>query len=174
MTEKEAFFVLTFNSRPEGSDKICVELNYFDLVELETADANGIIKAITKSFNEVNINYLDKLVGFGSVGASVNREDKDEIKTIIQRENEWLSYGWYVAHRLELALKDALKGTAIDDTDGLLLRLYYLYKKFPKKLRQMKQLRDLYEESTFSEAGYRPKKSSGIFFKKKKKITTSI
>ena len=71
--EKEAFFVLTFNSRPEGSDKICVEQNYYDLVEPETADANGTIKSITKSFNEVNINYLDKLVRFGSDGASVNR-----------------------------------------------------------------------------------------------------
>ena len=73
MIEKEAFFVLTFNSRPEGSDKICVEQNYYDLVEPETADANGTIKSITKSFNEVNINYLDKLVRFGSDGASVNR-----------------------------------------------------------------------------------------------------
>ena len=84
VTEKEAFFVLSFNSRPEGSDRICVELNYFDLVEPGTADANGIIKAITKSFNEVNINYLDKLVGFASDGASVNREDKEGIKTILQ------------------------------------------------------------------------------------------
>ena len=136
-----------------SSDKICIELNYFDLVEPETADANGIIKAITKSFNEVNINYLDKLVGFGSDGASVNRGDKEGIKTIIQWENEWLTFGWCVAHWLKLTIKDALKGTPLDDTDKLLLRLYYLYKKSPKKLRQLKQLSILYEESTFSEGG---------------------
>ena len=46
--------------------------------------------------------------------------------------------------------------------------LYYLYKKSPKKLRQLKQLRNLYEESTFSEGDYWPKKASGIFFKHKK------
>ena len=119
---------------------VSVELNYCNLVEPETADANGIVEAITESFKEVNINYLDKLVGFGSDGLSVNRGDKEGIKTILHQENKWLTFGWCVAHRLELALKDALKGTVSDDIDELLLRLYYLYKKSPKKLRQLKQL----------------------------------
>ena len=41
--------------------------------------------------------------------------------------------GSHVAHRLKLALKDAFKGTAFNDIEELLLRLYYLYKKSPKK-----------------------------------------
>ena len=39
---------------------------------------------------------------------------------------------WCLAHRLELAIKDALHGTAFDLVDEMLLRLYYLYEKSPK------------------------------------------
>ena len=103
VNEKDAFFVLTFNSKPEGGNKISVELNYFDL--------ESTVNAIEESFKGVRINYLDKLVGFSSHGASVKRGAKEGIKTILQRENEWLTFGWYVAHRLELALKDEFMGT---------------------------------------------------------------
>ena len=160
VNEKEAFFVLTFNPKLESSNKVSVELNYFDLVELETADVEGIVNAIKESFKRVKINYLDKLVGFGSDGASVNRGLKEGIKTILQRDNEGLTFSWCVAHSLELALKDAFKGTALDYIEELLLRLYYLYKKSPKKLRQLKQLCELYEESGFSVAGYHLRKAS--------------
>ena len=42
---------------------------------------------------------------------------------------------WCMAHRLELAVPDALKATvtAFDTVDDLLLKLYYLYEKYPKK-----------------------------------------
>lgn len=39
---------------------------------------------------------------------------------------------WYLAHRLELSVKDALKSTSFDLIDELLLRLYYVYHKSPK------------------------------------------
>ena len=83
-------------------------------------------------------------------------------KAQLQRENKWLTFGWCVAHRLELALKDSLSGTPFDEIDELILRLYYLYKKSPKKLRQLKELCNLYDETEFSGTGYRPKKASGI------------
>ena len=71
---------------------------------------------------------------------SVNRGAKKGIKTILHRDNKWLTFGWGIAHMLELAHKDAFRCTAFDDIEELLLRLYYLYKKSPKKLRQLKQL----------------------------------
>ena len=132
VNKKEAFYVLTFYLNPEGSIIASVELNYFHLAETKTYDAESIANAIEESFKRVNICYLDKLVGFGSDGTSVNRGSKEGIKTILQRDNEWLTFGWCVAHRLELALKDAFNGTAFDEIEELLLRLYYLYKKSPK------------------------------------------
>ena len=47
---------------------------------------------------------------------------------------------WCLAHRLELAIKDALKGTLFDDVDDMILRLYYLYEKSPKKCRELKDI----------------------------------
>ena len=39
-----------------------------------------------------------------------------------------------LVHRLELALKDALKGTLFTVIDEMLLRVYYLYKNSPKEV----------------------------------------
>ena len=36
-----------------------------------------------------------------------------------------------------MSLKDVLKGSYFDTIDELLLRLYYLYEKSPKKLREL-------------------------------------
>ena len=44
---------------------------------------------------------------------------------------------WCMAHRLELAVRDALKSTAFDAVDDLLLKLYYVYEKSPKKCREL-------------------------------------
>ena len=43
---------------------------------------------------------------------------------------------WCLANCLELAIKDALKPTVFDLVDELLLRLYYLYEKSPKRCRE--------------------------------------
>ena len=45
-----------------------------------------------------------------------------------------------MSHRLELALKDALQKTVFKEVDKMLLNLYLLYQKAPKKLRQLKEL----------------------------------
>ena len=124
VNEKEAFLA-TFNPKLEGSNKVSSELNYFDHVELEAADAQDIVNTIKESFKRVRIN-LDKLVGFGSDGVTINREAKEGIKTILQRENKWLTFGWCVAYRLKLALKYAFKETACDDIEELII-FDYLY-----------------------------------------------
>ena len=69
-----------------------------------------------------------------------------------------VTFGWCIAHRLELALKDALTETTFDK---LILRLYYVYKRLSKKLRQLKELCEIYEHSQFSESGHHSKKASG-------------
>ena len=69
---------------------------------------------------------------------------------------------WCMAHRLELAIKDAMKATAFDLIDDLLLRLYYLYEKSPKKCRELEDIiTDLKECLTFDDAGIKPVRASG-------------
>ena len=75
---------------------------------------------------------------------------------MLQETNPWLMFGWCSANRLELALKLAFK-----EVDEVILRLYYLYKS-PKKLNQLKELFDLYEEDReFCSNGYRSKIAPG-------------
>ena len=69
---------------------------------------------------------------------------------------------WCLAHRLELAVKDALKGTRFDLIDEMLLRLYKLYNKSPKKCRELEEIIfDLKEYLWFDDAGVKPVRSCG-------------
>ena len=160
--EKEAIFVITFDPTPPGTDKVSIKITYMDLADLSDAGSRNILKCIKNSFSSIIgiDNFMQKLVGFGSDGAAVNSGKKEGVKTLLQQDNPWLTFGWCVAHRLELALKDSLSGTAFDDVDELILRMYYLYKRSPKKLRQLKELVEN-ESFDFKEGGFKPKKASG-------------
>ena len=80
---------------------------------------------------------------------------------MIQHENPWITFGWCIAHRLELALKDSLKGTDFDNIDDLILKMYYLYRCSPKKLPQLKEFVEIYSDSfEFLDGGVKPKKTS--------------
>ena len=69
---------------------------------------------------------------------------------------------WCLAHRIELAIKDALNGTALELIDEMLLRLYYLYKKYPKKCRELKEIvSNLKECLQFHGDGTKPIRASG-------------
>ena len=51
---------------------------------------------------------LSKIVFLFSDGASVNGKDSGLIR-LLQEDFPWISFIWCFTHRLELALKDALK-----------------------------------------------------------------
>ena len=44
-----------------------------------------------------------------------------------------ITFVWCMAHRLELAIQDDLKCMIFDKVDGMILRIFYLYQKSPKK-----------------------------------------
>ena len=71
-------------------------------------------------------------------GASVNCEKKEGIKALLQESKEWLVFGWFVAHRLELSLKDSLKATSFTDVDDMILHMY-LFKKVTKEIESAKR-----------------------------------
>ena len=114
------------------------------------------------AFNLLGLFLANKLVGFTSDGASVNRGDKNSVKTLLRDDYSWLVFIWCIAHHLELALEDALKGTRFDGIDEMLLRSYYLYQKAPKKLRQLRELFEMYRGAMdYLSDSCKPKKASG-------------
>ena len=50
-----------------------------------------------------------RIVGIGSDGASTN--NARGLKGLVESQCEWIFWMWCLAHRLQLAVKDALKGT---------------------------------------------------------------
>ena len=113
------------------------------LVDLKYSNAAGIVSAIKGSFESIGLT-------------------EDGVISILQRKLPWVVYLWCVAHWLELALKDALQGTIFDAIDEVLLRLYYLYENSPKKLRQLRDLHQMYSETfQFEQGRIRPKRACG-------------
>ena len=73
-----------------------------------------------------------RLVGRGTDGAAVNIASNAGLKGLITKEVPRLFLMWCFAHRLELAIKDSLKGAPFSLLDEILLRLYPNYEKSPK------------------------------------------
>lgn len=105
------------------------------------------------------------MVGFGYDGTNANIAEGG-LKGILVHEMSWILVFWCLAHRLELAIKDALKSTLYDDIDKVLLRLYYIYEKSPKELEdivtELKYCFDHAEVPTIR--GVRPLRAYGTWF----------
>ena len=57
------------------------------------------------------------------------------LKGLVEAKLGWIFWMWCLAHRLKLSIKDALSNTTFDLVDEMLLRLYYVYEKSPKKCK---------------------------------------
>ena len=61
-----------------------------------------------------------KLVGIGTDKAATTVAGAG-LKGLVEDKLPWVFWMWCLAHRLELAIKDALKGTSFDQIDEMLL-----------------------------------------------------
>ena len=110
---------------------------------------------------EVSATQCKKLVGFGTDGAAANIS-KNGLKGLIEIEHNWIFWMWCLAYRLELSVRDCLTATVFDTIDEMLLKLYYLYEKSPKKCRELEDLvSELGEFISFTGKGLRPIHASG-------------
>eukprot|EP00731_Ephydatia_muelleri_P037327 Em0443g2a len=102
-----------------------------------------------------------RLVGIGTDGTNTNIASAG-LKGLVESQVPWVFWMWCLAHRVELAIKDALKSTTFDLIDEMLLRMYYIYEKSPKKCRELENIiTDLKEFMKFDDAGIRPVRASG-------------
>ena len=71
-------------------------------------------------------------------------------------------WSWCYSHRLELASKNGLCSALFKSIDEMLLRLYYLYHKSPKKMRELVTIvDDLKEVFDLPVSGTAPIRSEG-------------
>ena len=173
VTEQEEVFVLYFDPEPaepqlnnNQEPMVKVKMGFLSIEDLNSSDAKGVMDGIKQSLEKLTVPCGDDIraspVGLGGDGCSTNRGKNNGVQAILKNEFPWFLFAWCVAHRLELALKDALNNTYFKEVDEVLLRLNYLYEKGPKKLRGLRELHLAYKESLeFAEGSLKPKRASG-------------
>lgn len=122
--DEELFLILHF---------VHVHDSFFTVRQLSLGTAKGLFDCLKRAVEYMGVaDWETKLIGFGCDGTNANIED-GRLKGLLKEAVPWVIVFWCLAHRLELALKDALKSTFFTTIDELLLQVYYLYEKSPKK-----------------------------------------
>ena len=145
---------------------------YLSVVTPNKADADGLVNCLGEALKRLQIeDVLDKdgvlgvqpvLVGGGTDGASVNISQHNGMRGTMERALPWLFWAWCYAHHLELASKNGLTSKLFKELEEMLLRLYYLYEKSPKKTRELASVvEELKEVFEFPKAGNVPIRSQG-------------
>lgn len=162
--ENELFLVVRDGAAAD--EKVCTKSSYFQVCKPSSVTAQGMLDMVQSVLKMLGMQEFDaitcsKLVGFGTDGASANIAGAG-LKGLVEKELPWIYWMWCLAHRLELAVKDAFKNTSFQQIDDMLLRLYYLYEKSPKKCRHLEDIiSDLRDCLCFDDNGKRPVRASG-------------
>ncbi|XP_046901190.1 zinc finger protein 862-like [Hypomesus transpacificus] len=120
--------------------------------DIESATADGILHCIRSLLISKGIpNWTDHLVGFGADGASVNFGCRQGIYTKLKMDMPWLIGIHCLAHRLELACKNAFQGTYFNqEIDGFLSFYTSFYRGSGKRRRELDRLAELLDESVLT------------------------
>ena len=123
---------------------MCTRTTHFKIMRPSVLSAQGLYDMLQELLQCLGIQAIDsekctQLVWIGMDGSSANIAGGG-LKGLVEAKLPWMFWMWCLAHRLELALKDALKTTYFDSVDGMLLNLYLLYAKSPKKCRQLEEV----------------------------------
>ena len=119
-------------------------MSYLSVHKPHHVTAEGLFQSLQyglqcRGIQSVTKEACNKLVGIATDGAAANVAGNG-LKGLVEKELDWVFWMWCLAHRLELALKDALRNTSFDLLDELLLRLYYIYEKSPKKCSELESI----------------------------------
>ena len=121
----------------DGVSVVHVRDRFFAVCQLTRGTGEGLYACVKKALTYMGITLLEwknKLIGIGCDGTNANMGSAGGLKSYLQEDILWLMVSWCLAHRLQLSVKDALKGTFFKEIDELLLQVYYVYKKSPKNV----------------------------------------
>ena len=158
ITEQEVVYVIFAD--PETCKPT---MKFFQVISTaDSQDAPGLKQGIIDTFKNFSLEcVLAKIVFLSSDGASVNCGKHSGLIRLFQEEYPWMSFIWCFSHRLELALKDALK-EFMEPVDVTLRHLYYMYTNSSKKHRELKKLYEvLRDQFEMYGCGVRPLKAAG-------------
>jgi hypothetical protein len=112
---------------------------------MKRANAETIYNMIFESFKIFNKDYVcRKLVGMATDGASVLQGTRNGVAARMQRDQPAICVVHSMAHRLELSLKDVVKGEpAMKTLDQFLLNIYLFYHNSPTQRGLLKLSADV-------------------------------
>ena len=152
ITEQETVYVRYVgpNGRPTTQ--------FADIVALESADAVGVTSAIEKGLQAVDIDeelLKEKLAGCNFDGANVMMGKKGGVMQHLQAKiGRPIIVMHCVAHRLELAVLDAVKPCSylsrFEDTVKSIFKFYFYS---PKRRREVNEIANILEEDTVYYSG---------------------
>ena len=142
VTEKELIYVMY--AYPFGK----VECRFFQLKDISDASAVGVKAALEEAFAELGVSDIYNQMACLCVdGAAVNLGVRRGMAALLREDMPWLVAIHCLNHRLELGVKDALSKTYMDEVSSMLINLYYVYEKSPKRLRELRSVGEVMEES---------------------------
>ena len=116
-----------------------VHVHFCSLHPVGKADAENITNAIMSGATKVLPDWQSKLVAVASDGASVMTGKKTGVVTRLKKDTPHLVGIHGMAHRLELAYKDAVKNNKLhQDLETLLMGLYNFYHYSPLNRSNLK------------------------------------
>ena len=154
----------------EGADeKVSTNISYFKISKPSSTSALGLFDLLQEALQRIlgisaiTAEDCSALVGVGTDGAAVNVAGAG-LMGMVEGRLPWVVWSWCMAHRLELAVRDAFKGSTFDLIDDMLLRLYLLYEYSPKKCRELQEICSDLKQCLIldqEDGGIRPIRASG-------------
>ena len=146
---EQELVLVVFCVKDEAAQQIRSCTRYLAVISPERGTAEGLVDCLGEALKRLGIDMKDEdifsegrpaLVGGGTDGASVNIGSHSGMKAHLESVFPWLFWAWCFSHRLELACKDSFTSSLFEEINEMLLRLYYLYKKSPKKSRELEAI----------------------------------
>ena len=165
--EKELMYV-SYVSAEQG----CVQAHFLALKDVADCTATGLIQCIDETFISLGVNnWRSKLVCMCMDGAAVNLGVRRGVAALLRTEYDmpWLIAVHCFNHRLELAAKDAFKNTYLDEVSNMLMNIYYVYHKSPKRLRDLRTVAEEMDEQVT-----KPEKAHGTRWLQHKKRAVKV
>ena len=168
--ENELLLVVWFDKDIQANgERVVTKTSYLKITRPSTGNAKGIFDVLQTALKRLGISAISgeecgKMVGIGTDGAAANITGAG-LKGLVEKEIPWVIWMWCMAHRLELAIKDALKHTHFKLVDDMPLRLYLLYESSPKKCRELEEIvTELRECLSLDDGGTRPIRANGSWW----------
>ena len=169
---EDELVLVQFSWKDSTAKEIKSCARYLSVVNPTKADTDGLVDSLKHSLARIGLDdVFDKisvltakpiLISGGTDGTSVNVGQHKSIKERLQKSLPWMFWSWCYAHRLELASKSGLISPLFKSVEEMLLRLYYLYHKSPKKTHELVSLvEDLKNVFNLPKAGNVPIRSEG-------------